>query len=286
MAMKKHTRPRLLSSTRPRHVKPRSSLSSQTTRELIRTHHTLRKQLTSALARGDGSGAGIVQAKIDAAGGLHKYQEASIQGQSAERGGDTSKVLVEWLSALKGHESEKWRMLEVGALKTDNACSRSGLFKMKRIDLHSQHPDIEEQDFMNVPLPLTENLDDEGFDIVNLSLVVNFVGDPVQRGEMLKHVESFLRPCSREVDETKAFFPALFLVLPAPCVKNSRYLDEVKLEEIMRSLGYTQIRRKLSTKLVSYLWKFEGHTENSKITFKKVKLRSGTSRNNFAIVLG
>ena len=286
MAMKKQTRPRLLSSTRPRHVKPRSSLSSQTTRGLIRTHHTLRKQLTSALARGDGSGAGIIQAKIDAAGGLQRYQEASIQGQSAERGGDTSKVLVEWLSALKGHESEKWRMLEVGALRTDNACSRSGLFKMKRIDLHSQHPDIEEQDFMSMPLPLANDLDYEGFDIVSLSLVVNFVGGPMQRGEMLKHVESLLRPCSREVGETKAFFPALFLVLPAPCVKNSRYLDEVKLEEIMRSLGYTQVRRKISMKLVFYLWKFEGHTEHSKMTFKKVELRSGTSRNNFAIVLG
>ncbi|KAK3169543.1 hypothetical protein OEA41_008927 [Lepraria neglecta] len=291
MALKKKARPRLLSSTRPRNIKPTPSLSSHATRTLVRSHHTLRKQLSCALAQGDDFKAESIKYEIEAAGGLRKYQEASIQGQSAERGGDTSKVLLQWLLEVKGLElvrnasGKKFRMLEVGALRTDNTCSRNGAFEMKRIDLHSQHSDIEEQDFMELPFPATEDLDQEGFDIVSLSLVVNFVGDPAQRGEMLKRVEGFLRPCSRDGDEMSEFFPTLFLVLPAPCVTNSRYLDEEKLKSILEILGYTMAKRKLSSKLVYYLWRYEGSVKKNSKVFKKEEIRSGRSRNNFAIVL-
>ena len=290
MASKKRSRPRLLSSTRSSNVTPRPSLSSKTTRALVRTHHTLRKQLSTALAQGDDRKAESLKAEIEASGGLRKYQEASIIGQSAERGGDTSKVLMEWLleivsaaSLVEAHY--KLRMLEVGALKTDNACSRSGLFEMKRIDLHSQHPDIEQQDFMKMQLPKPENLCEQGYDLVSLSLVVNFVGDPTQRGDMLKRVGSFLRPYTGGRDELAECSPALFLVLPAPCVINSRYLDEGRLESIMESVGYKRAKRKLSSKLVYYLWKYEGRNNDMARVFKKEQLRSGSSRNNFAIVL-
>lgn len=287
MAAKKQRRPQLLSSTRPGNIKP-VTLSSRTTRLLVRSHHTLRKQLSSAISNDNGNEAQAIQAKIDASGGLPKYQEASIQGQSAQRGGDTSKVLMEWLT--KGEEEDKislrkgkqLKMLEVGALRPDNACSRSGIFEMERIDLHSQHPDIKEQDFIERPTCAAGDLNQKGFDIVSLSLVVNFVGDPVERGEMLRRVASFLRPCSGQKAE---LFPGLFLVLPAPCVANSRYLDEERLDAIMESLGYKRAKRKLSLKLVYYLWKYEaGKAERSKI-FKKEEIRSGKSRNNFAIVL-
>lgn len=287
MAAKKQRRPQLLSSTRPGNIKP-VTLSSRTTRLLVRSHHTLRKQLSSAISNDNGNEAQAIQAKIDASGGLPKYQEASIQGQSAQRGGDTSKVLMEWLT--KGEEEDKislrkgkqLKMLEVGALRPDNACSRSGIFEMERIDLHSQHPDIKEQDFIERPTCAAGDLNQKGFDIVSLSLVVNFVGDPVERGEMLRRVASFLRPCS---GQKAGLFPGLFLVLPAPCVANSRYLDEERLDAIMESLGYKRAKRKLSLKLVYYLWKYEaGKAERSKI-FKKEEIRSGKSRNNFAIVL-
>ena len=290
MSSKRRSRPRLLSSTRPSNVTPRSSLSSKTTRALVRTHHTLRKQLSTALAQGDDRKVESIKADIEASGGLRKYQEASIIGQSAERGGDTSKVLMEWLlgtvsaaSLVEAHY--KLRMLEVGALKTDNACSRSGLFEMKRIDLHSQHPEIEQQDFMQMQFPKPENLCEQGYDLVSLSLVVNFVGDPTQRGDMLKRVGSFLRPYPGGRDGLAECSPALFLVLPAPCVINSRYLDEGRLESIMESIGYRRAHRKLSSKLVFYLWKYEGRNNDMARVFKKEQLRSGSSRNNFAIVL-
>ena len=287
MASRKLRRSRLLSSTRPRNSKA-TTLSSRKTRSIVRSHHNLRKEVSAALSAGDTSRAQAVQAKIDVAGGLPKYQEASIQGQSVQRGGDTSKVLVEWLTKREGENGvsvesgRQLRMLEVGSLRPNNACSRSGLFEMERIDLHSQHSVIQEQDFMERPICGAEDLAREGFDVVSLSLVVNFVGDPVERGAMLGRVAGFLRPCSSHEDGR---FPSLFLVLPSACVTNSRYLDEERLDAIMQSLGYERAKRKLSAKLVYYLWKYETGKAGISKVFKKEEIRSGKSRNNFAIVL-
>ena len=66
---------------------------------------------------------------------------------------------------------------------------------------------------------------------------------------------------------------------------NSRYLDETKLEALMESLGYVNSMRKLSKKLVYYLWRMASPVTKRKVSFKKEEIRSGKSRNNFAIVL-
>ncbi|KAL8771292.1 MAG: hypothetical protein Q9209_003197 [Squamulea sp. 1 TL-2023] len=293
MAVKKKRRkPLLLSHTRPPSVTRTPSLSSRATRSLIRKHHTLRKQLQHASINGDSVLVEDIQAQLQASGGLQKYQEASIQGQSLHRGGDSSKVLMGWINeALSPDqlydtlESGKFRMLEVGALKVDNACSRSGFFDVTRIDLHSQHPDIQTQDFMQMPVPSLETLEKDGFDIISLSLVVNYVGDAISRGDMLKRVGSFLRDGRQSFQEkAKYWFPALFLVLPAPCVTNSRYFDEERLESIMVSLGYIKTRRKLGKKLIYYLWHYKG-TSNGKVSFRKQEIRSGGNRNNFTIIM-
>ena len=187
-------------------------------------------------------------------------------------------------STLKMPINKKFKMLEVGALQVDNACSRSGVFDMERIDLHSQHPKILEQDFMQRSLPEVGRLEEEGFDIVSLSLVVNYVGDPVQRGDMLKRVGRFLRMGGDGTGWEREFSPGLFLVLPSPCVSNSRYLDEETLGEIMAALGFKMTRRKLSRKLVYYYWKWEGGIDGAKPSGKR-KVRRGGGKNNFAIVL-
>lgn len=298
-AHKKRKKPHLLSHTRPSPIAKKPTLSSQATRSLIRKHHTLQKRLHTALSKGETTVAESLRAQLAAIGGLQKYQEASIQGQSVERGGDTSKVLVEWIDeaspseALRGScsgEYAKLRMLEVGALKVDNACSRSGIFDVTRIDLHSQHPDIRTQDFMEMTLPSEATVEKEGFDIVSLSLVVNYVGDAVGRGEMLRRVGGFLRVGRQSGGENEAkslTFPALFLVLPAPCVTNSRHLDEERLDGIMTALGYVKVRRKLSKKVVYYLWRYVGVEDGRKedAVFKKQEIRPGAQRNNFTIIL-
>ena len=141
-----------------------------------------------------------------------------------------------------------------------------------------------QQDFMERPLPNPDEQGKDGFDIISLSLVVNYVGDAVGRGEMLKRVEQFLK--TQKLDAgTEDFFPGLFLVLPAPCVTNSRYLNEETLEQMMQALGYVKIKRKMSPKLVYYYWRYAGQAEGVRRVFKKEGMRQGGSRNNFAIVM-
>jgi len=268
----------------PTFRKPQASLSSKATRTLIRTHHQLQKEHAKALASGDTAKAEDLQKQIDENGGLKSYQAASITGQSSERGGDSSKVLMDWLNLelkkSRSHEEANapvYRLLEVGALSPSNACSRSSSFSVTRIDLHSQHPGIETQDFMQRPLPTSE---EEKFHLISLSLVLNYVPDAVGRGEMLRKTTMFLR-----TNEKTTSFPSLFLVLPAPCVKNSRYLDEALLQEIMESLGYSLLQQKISNKLVYYLWKYSVTELKVKKQFPKTEVNPGKTRNNFCVVL-
>ncbi|KAH6684458.1 putative methyltransferase-domain-containing protein [Halenospora varia] len=284
---KKKTKLKSLSSGRPPTVKPIASISSKATRTLIRAHHTLEKQKAKALADGDDAKAEALAKEIEKKGGLQKYQKASLLGQSNDRGGDSSRVLMEWLApvlpAMKeplsnGHPV---RMLEVGALSTTNACSKSQLLEMERIDLNSQGAGIKQQDFMERPLPETE---EDCFDIISLSLVLNYVPDATGKGNMLLRILKFLST-KKYPEDLQEFFPSLFLVLPAPCVTNSRYMDEPKLKAIMEALGFVCVQKKISTKLVYYLWRMEKPTMKRSFGFKKEEIRSGKSRNNFAIVL-
>ena len=285
MAGKKRSRPHLLSSTRPATSKPNSVLSSHKTRSIVRTHHILRKQLDAAALMNDNDAVAEIDSKIAAAGGLKQYQRASVQGQSADRGGDSSKLLVDWFTETGKARHSPMKLLEVGALRVDNACSKSGLFEIERIDLRSQHPLIKEQDFMKRCIPETSDLPTEGFDVISLSLVINFVSNAQERGEMLRRASQFLRQGPGDEANATKPHPGIFLVLPAPCVINSRYLDEGRLEAIMAGLGYRLGRRKLTSKLVYYLWIFEASDSSVQRDFRKKEIRSGLTRNNFAIVL-
>ncbi|RPB00131.1 hypothetical protein L873DRAFT_1827653 [Choiromyces venosus 120613-1] len=275
-----------------------SSLSSKVGRTLIRNHHTLQKRLSQALSKNDTESANSIRAEIEANGGIERYQQASVCGQDSQRGGDSSKVLIDWLreairsSPNKKITNKRLPLLEVGALSPDNACSRSNLFDVTRIDLNSRNPSIETQDFMDRPIPTT---DGERFEIISLSLVLNYVSLPAARGEMLERTTEFLRHTSLEGEEEEQqqgsrvteLFPSLFLVLPAPCVTNSRYLDEKRLEEMMGNLGYRLARRKHSAKLIYQLWQHVGKIQSSgrqREFSKKEEVNPGRTRNNFAIL--
>lgn len=288
-AKKKNTKLKSLSHGRPPTAKKPQSISSKATRTLIRTHHTLQKRRGKALAEGDEAGAAAIAREIELQGGLDTYQRASLTGQHNERGGDSSKILMEWLSPAVSKMKKfltdglPLKMLEVGALSTGNACSRSRVFQMERIDLNSQSRGIQQQDFMERPLPRDET---EAFDIISLSLVLNYVPDAVGKGEMLRRTLKFLKPVTPAQDhEVAKFFPSLFFVLPAPCINNSRYMDEARLEKIMRCLGYELLKKKISNKLLYQLWQMQPGAGQAKAVFKKEEIRTGQDRNNFAIVL-
>ncbi|OJJ06910.1 hypothetical protein ASPVEDRAFT_346219 [Aspergillus versicolor CBS 583.65] len=279
----KSKRPVLLSRTRPPTVRKRdAALSARATRTLIRSHHKLLKQRIQALKVGNNDLVDKIDAQIELNGGLESYQIASKLGQSLDRGGDSSKVLIDWINIRLGvskNTSSKLRVLEVGALSTRNACSQNGHLDVTRIDLNSQEPGILKQDFMERPLPQS---DDSRFHIISLSLVLNYVPDPVGRGEMLKRCVAFLTKAPLP-GSSISIVPSLFLVLPAPCVINSRYLTKQRLQDILTSMGFSLARHKQTSKLIYQLWEFGGGYEPKQ--FKKEILNPGRARNNFAIVV-
>lgn len=277
-----------LSQGRPPQFKStNASISRRAARTLINKHHTLEKRRQQALKNGDEASAAAASAEIAALGGLDRYQQASLLGQSKLRGGDSSIILLEWLAPFlssreKVPRTSRIRMLEVGALSTDNACSTSGYFDNVRIDLNSQEPGILKQDFMERPPPSGP---EERFDIISLSLVLNFVPDPASRGDMLRRTTEFLREPSVAARREEPY-PSLFLVLPRSCVLNSRYCTEERLEQIMLSLGYSKAESKTTQKLVYYLWKLNTPSPSAHDrTFPKKEVNAGPKRNNFAISL-
>ena len=129
--------------------------------------------------------------------------------------------------------------------------------------------------------------DGDKFDIVSLSLVLNYVSSAEERGQMLRRTCAFLRKgnVSPHGNQLAALLPSLFLVLPAPCITNSRYLDEDLLNDIMGALGYTLLRRKISAKLAYYLFRYDIITAGPLRAFNKTEVNPGKTRNNFCITL-
>ncbi|PSK56590.1 25S rRNA adenine-N(1) methyltransferase [Elsinoe australis] len=270
-----------LASGRPGISKPTAAkLSAKAGRTIIRSHHQLNKALELANKAGDGNQADELRRQIEARGGLASYQHASLLGQSDERGGDSSKVLVEWIKPRVNGIEETLKVLEVGALSTTNACSKWKKMAVTRIDLNSQTAGIIQQDFMERPLPTTK---DERFDVISLSLVLNYVPDKEGRGRMLMRTCSFLD--SHGDVEGQGFRPCLFVVLPAPCVNNSRYMNERHLNTIMNQLGYYTLEQKTTSKLHYSLWAFKAESVGAHKFIKRTEINPGKTRNNFSIVL-
>ena len=216
-------RKKLLSSSRPPSTKSPHpiALSSKSTRSVISTHHTLLKQLSTARLTQNHSEISSLERKIQQNGGLERYQAASTTGQGKERGGDSSRVLVGWLrdagvlptqpgkhfrkgSTLQNEHTQvqkedkgkrKLRVLEIGSLSPSNALSLPET-NVRRIDLRSTHADIEKGDFLEMD-PEEEWKGERGYDVLSLSLVVNYVGDAGGRGRMLGACGRFLRSARR-----------------------------------------------------------------------------------------
>ena len=72
------------------------------------------------------------------------------------------------------------RLLDVGALRSDNYRACASWIDATPIDLHSRHPSILEQDLLRMDLELHR----EAWDVISLSLVLNFVPDGKDRGTL------------------------------------------------------------------------------------------------------
>jgi len=176
--------------------------SSTKTRSVIRKFHVLLKSRRKLERRsGNGRELDAINGQMSSFGGLDAYQRMSKQGQSAERGGGTETVLIDWLKdivkddplgdgqrlrcvCVAGFSSvvfvlTMWpRLLEVGALKADNYRGCSSWIENTPIDLNAQDPGIRQEDFLR----MSEDENTCEWDVLSLSLVLNFVPDPRERG--------------------------------------------------------------------------------------------------------
>lgn len=222
---------------------------------------------------------GSIDEEILQRGGLEAYQSASIHGQTSNRGGDSSKKLIEWL------EKEPYKQiiacadaslsaLEIGCLNPLNYISTSGIFaNVAKIDLNSQSPHILQQNFMERPLP---KLDKERFNLILCSLVLNFVPTPKERGDMLRRITKFLLPGGMS---------SLFFVLPLPCLQNSRYMDKEIFEKMMSDLGFKKSNSYEATKIIYYLFDWDAKNVKKNVKYSKKQIYDGPKRNNFSIIL-
>ncbi|KAG6832723.1 hypothetical protein H0H92_012295 [Tricholoma furcatifolium] len=251
-------------------------LSSRTT---IRRFHVLLKRLAqlkaikpitpdSAKALQD------VENEITQLGGLEEYQRMSAIGQGNDRGGGSEKVLIGWLKDAGFHRgrSSKLRLLEIGALKPDNYSACTSWIDSTPMDLRSRHPSIIEQDFLQIDVEEHR----QKWDIISLSLVLNFVPEPRDRGRMLLLAHDILTAGGH-----------LFLALPLPCVNNSRYVDLSYLAALMEAIGFTLIHERWKDGRKMIYWLYH-KTDPSGASFepfgKKSVLRQG-NRNNFCILV-
>ncbi|GAA6027745.1 hypothetical protein JCM8097_008013 [Rhodosporidiobolus ruineniae] len=262
--------------------------------QLIRRFHAIEKQLASPALTDPGERAKLEKEREEL-GGLEGYQEASKHGGEKARGGETSKWLVKQIKALKiGLEDEKkpaepvqptiledgtkvWpkkerrklRLLDVGAI-AGTAYADFNWIDTTSIDLNPQADHVQKCNFFDFPVPATE---EEKYDLVALSLVMNFEGSLANRGHMLLHAHSYLRPSGY-----------LYLVLPLPCLTNSRYLSPERLRLILTSTGWDVAQQHDSAKLTYWLLRRSQAGPDGQ-AWKRESVREGVSRNNFVIVV-
>ncbi|KAJ6606570.1 nucleolus protein [Mycena vulgaris] len=260
-----------------------SSSKPKSSRTVIRQYHVLLKQQAQleALPTRDAKTSqklDDIKHQIDQLGGLEFYQRMSAIGQGHDRGGGSEKIAIMWLKEIyttgdseRGHPKPIINLLEVGALKPDNYESCRSWIKTTPLDLHSRHPSILEQDF----LLMDEAEHHEKWDVVSLSLVLNFVSDAKDRGRMLRLAWNFLVPGGH-----------LFLALPLPCVMNSRYLTCEGLTALMEALGFFQVKErwKEGGKMIYSFYQKRATPGFMEPFAKKTVLRQG-DRNNFSILL-
>lgn len=213
---------------------------------------------------------GYIMNQIAKSGGLETYQIASQNGQLKERGGDTSKLLEKWIRpSFENHSGAM--ALEIGSLSPENRISRCALFQeVVRIDLE-EHEGVIKQDFMERPLPKNEN---DKFDLISCSLVLNFVKNHRDRGAMCHRMVKFLKPQGY-----------VFIVLPQACVTHSRYCDKTLLQNLLGSIGLTMLHSHQSNKLYYCLYQLQTLLPQPSGFSKRIKVNDGPGLNNFGITL-
>ncbi|KND00783.1 25S rRNA (adenine2142-N1)-methyltransferase [Spizellomyces punctatus DAOM BR117] len=244
--------------TTPHPPPKRPKLSTQ---KLISTYHTLNKRLSHALTTNNMALATLIRTEMSALGGLNAYQRASLKGGSERQGlGASGTWLVSHLPRTP------MTLLDIGAV-SGTTYAKYSFITPTYIDLHPQHPNILQQDFMARPIPPPESR----FDILCLSLVLNFVPSPRDRGALLVR--------TREHTTENGL---LYIVLPSPCVLNSRYMTHERFIEVLRCVGFGIVEFKFAKRVAFYLFRRCGGGVKG---IGKIECAPGKGRNNFCVVV-
>ena len=157
---------------------------------------------------------------------------------------------------------------------------------MTCIDLNPMGPDVIKYDFFDFfqDYVIHKNVNNElnihkgGYNCIVLSLVVNFLGSPHKRGDMLFKVHI-------QICLTKGGL--LFLVLPSACINNSRYFDMEVLTQLMGLfINFKLLSSKVTKKLLLAIFELEKpNTNRFNFYFPRFKnIKQGKNRNNFSII--
>ena len=140
----------------------------------IAKYHTLEKQIAQT---SDEAERAALREKQRALGDLQMYQDQSNTGGASVRGGESGKWCAKVLQELLEPDT-KIRLLDVGGI-AGTAYEKYKWITATYIDLNPRAEHVHQSDFFNWPVPPSR---DERYDVVGLSLVLNFVGDLKQRG--------------------------------------------------------------------------------------------------------
>ncbi|WFD45039.1 25S rRNA (adenine(2142)-N(1))-methyltransferase [Malassezia psittaci] len=246
----------------------------------IAKYHALEKKIARCT---DEAERATLLAEQQESGGLSNYQDQSTTGGSVIRGGESAKWCAQVLKEILSPDT-KIRLLDVGGI-AGTAYEKYKWIEATYVDLNPRAPHVHQSDFFDWPVPSAA----ERYDVVGLSLVLNFVGDLAKRGEMLLHAHQYLRPRGY-----------VYLVLPLACVNNSRYMTHDHLRAIIESAGYDVVRQDDSARLTRWLIQQRKPKRTKSgdspldtvrrkyydgTVFKKQELVAGAQRNNFCIRL-
>ena len=259
--------------------KPVVEINSRKDRKIIGEYHTLKKKIDAlrknpAILKEDRTcKIAALEARKEKLGGINAYQQASKLGEVRHGRFNSAKWVIKQFKAFnirpaaavqKSLKKSKLRVLDVGALD-NNYQKYEKWIHCTPIDLNPQNSAVIKADLLSLPVK-------EEYEVVVMSLVLNFEGDISKRGDML-------RKCQQLIADQGY----LFVVLPLPCLKNSRYLTEDLLVSMIDSLGFDVCAQHNSNKLSFFM--FRKTREPQAKSFPKKVLRKGGNRNNFAIVL-
>jgi 25S rRNA (adenine2142-N1)-methyltransferase len=222
----------------------------------------------------------VLRAELNAAIGIDVYQAASRRGEAHGGGYDSSQwVLSELATRFKATQPIDLHVLDVGAIvhrfpKRNVPGAPHVSLNVKSIDLNPQDSSgrVEKADFF-------EYAQRQGSfnsrDVIVLSLVLNFVPSPEERGRMLQLAHSVSRDDG-----------LLFIVLPRAVVENSRYCDKNTLRLLLEAVGWPVLGFTQTSGLAQFVCqKARTNRKSMEGVMSKAVLRTGRDRNNFTILL-